>query len=788
MAQEFEVVRANLLPVAGTVTDNDMILIVQGGRPKRALPSVMKGKQGDPGLSAFLGVNTNYILWKQGASGTWQNLLEIERLRGPKGEKPIFRKVGGTLQMKYEGEPDSAYVNIFDREELKMKFSDLTAGEVDQLKLHFSDLTAEDVKELQKPAIEAAYELNKVKTAFEEFSKITVLAESNRVKAEEQRVRIEGLRVEAEEARAVAETARKSAETLREDAEALRDQTETERINAETARKEAESSRVLVEGLRVDEEAKRAAAEQARIQAEQGRASEEGKRVEEEQKRATAEALRDQSEKKRDEAEGLRDQAETLRAAEEADRDTAEQERIKEETERYNAEQGRIAKEAKRVETEGARIVEEELRKKAELARQEAEAGRVTAEEEREKNTTQAILDTEDATKKSKAATAITLDLNAHPMKIMGGIWFEWSVTDQEYKNTGIQAKGDTGSSFKIVGRYDTLDELKAAVPDGSLVDGVYAVGAVEPFSYYAWLVIDGVWQWDNQGKLRGAEGKSSYEVWTEYPEFEGKTKEDYFDWLSPVIDPDTGRWKVQGQDQGVQALGINAEVTEKENTEDSYILHVKSAKGEFDSPNIRGISVKVSEIENTEDSYKLAFKHAKGDFTTPNLRGISVKVVEKENTPDKYILTFTHAKGEFTTPNLRGFDVKVEENAGNTPDDYKLDITTVTGKITTPNLKGRSGSAVIDIDHEPTQADTHYEYAGAQYAFNVGDEVRWYDADNEEYVLFKLYAVTTSGAAWEEMGSGGAPEMNIYLQGADHYNDAVQIINQGYLIPEEKK
>ena len=65
MAEEFEIIRANLLPAAGTITDNDMILIIQGGRPKRALPSAMKGKQGDPGLSAFLGINDKYILWKE---------------------------------------------------------------------------------------------------------------------------------------------------------------------------------------------------------------------------------------------------------------------------------------------------------------------------------------------------------------------------------------------------------------------------------------------------------------------------------------------------------------------------------------------------------------------------------------------------------------------------------------------------------------------------------------------------------------------------------------------------
>lgn len=710
--EEYEIVRANMLPPATSVSDNDMLLVVQGGRLKRVPPSLMKGTKGDQGLSSYLSVSAAFIQWKLGINGAWQNLIEIEKLRGPKGEKPLFRKVGGTLQMKYEGEPDSAYKNIFDREELKMKFSDLTAEEVDLLRLHFSDLSEAEIKELQKPAQDAADELNKVKTAFEEFSKTTVLAESNRVKAEEQRVEIEKLRVKAE-------TARASAESLREDAEELRDQTETERINAEAARKEAESNRVLIEGLRVDEETKRAAAELIRIQSEQGRVTEEGKRVEVEKARVAAETLRDQSEKERDKAEGLRDQAESARASEEVDRDTAEQDRITEETKRDKAEQERIAKEVKRVETEGARIVEEQLRKNAEKARKEAEAGRVTAEEERERNTTQAILDTEDATKKSKAATVITLDLNAHPMKIMGGIWFEWSVVDQEYKNTGIQAKGDTGSSFKIVGRYDTLDELKAAVPDGTLVDGVYAVGAVEPFSYYAWLVIDGVWQWDNQGKLRGAEGKSSYEVWTEYPENADKTKEDYFDWLSPTIDPETGRWNIQGTDTGVQAEAIDAHVTVKENKPDNYTLHVKSASGEFD------------------------------------------------------------------TPNLRGFDVKVVEDKDNTPNNYKLKITTVAGTITTPNLQGQSSSRILDIAHEPTAEDTHYEYEGVTYSYSIGDERRYYDPDLEEYVFYKLYDLNENGAVWDELGGGGSRlPVDVILCSPMDFNDMEDkvMLNNGIL------
>ncbi|RHJ76920.1 hypothetical protein DW103_16610, partial [Parabacteroides sp. AM08-6] len=159
MEQEFDIVRAQNLPPATNITENDMLLVVQSGMLKRALPSAMKGKPGDSGLSAFLGVNDTYVLWKQGASGAWQTLFALEKIRGPKGEKPIFKKLNGTLQMKYEGEPDSAFVNIFDLEELKLKFSDLTPAEIDLLKLHFSDLTEEEKAELQKPATDAAAEV-----------------------------------------------------------------------------------------------------------------------------------------------------------------------------------------------------------------------------------------------------------------------------------------------------------------------------------------------------------------------------------------------------------------------------------------------------------------------------------------------------------------------------------------------------------------------------------------------------------------------------------------------------
>ncbi len=504
MAEELEIIRANLLPAAGTITDNDMILIIQGGRPKRALPSAMKGKQGDPGLSVFLGVNDKDILWKQGANGAWNNLLEIEKLRGPKGEKPVFRKLNGTLQMKYEGEPDSAYVNIFDREDLKMKFSDLTPAEVDQLKLHFSDLTETDKAELMKPATDAAKEVR------EKMDVIT--GEANTLKTdlrqlettveeqEELRKTSYTLWQSAEQARQGDELKRKEAETGRSAAEELRNQAETERINTESARGEAESSRVLAEGLRVDEEAGRAAAELIRMQSEQGRVTEERKRTEEEKKRVAAETLRDQSEKGRDNAEGRRNQAETLRVSDEVDRDTAEQGRIIKEAERAGAERKRISDETARIGREDDRIVEEQLRKKAELARKEAETGRVTAEEERGRNTVQAIIDTKEASEDANTAADRANRAAEAAEGLVKGFHSDWSVTDPVSPNY-IKNKPEI-PTLETVPTAETLGYVNT---DGTTIsyrigDEVRVLEEDEYVFYRLYDLADGVASWRESG------------------------------------------------------------------------------------------------------------------------------------------------------------------------------------------------------------------------------------------------------------------------------------------------
>ena len=303
-----------------------------------------------------------------------------------------------------------------------------------------------------------------------------------------------------------------------------------------------------------------------------------------------AEVLRVTAEQARAKAETARAAAETERVSKETARQTAETARIEAEIERATKETERQSAEQLREEAEAARAETEESRTEAEAERQSQEEIRQANETKRQTDTAAAITEAKEATQEATATKELTDELNAHPMKPEGGYWWAWNTETKAYENTGIQAKGDVGASFKIVGRYDTLEELQRAIPDGTDVDGVYAVGSEEPFSYYAWVVVDGVYRWDNQGQLQGAEGKSAYEVWLSQPGNEGKTEAEYLAWLAPEIDPETGRWTVQGRDTDQRALPFDAKVTEDGgNTEKIYRLNIETAEGAITTPNLRG-------------------------------------------------------------------------------------------------------------------------------------------------------------------------------------------------------
>lgn len=84
-------------------------------------------------------------------------------------------------------------------------------------------------------------------------------------------------------------------------------------------------------------------------------------------------------------------------------------------------------------------------------------------------------------------------------------------------------------------------------------------------------------------------------------------------------------------------------------------------------------------------------------------------------------------------------------------------------------------------LDAMPTgETSSYVNSAGTTVSFRIGDEVRV--LEDGEYVFYKLYDLAAGVASWQESGSGTALPGNIYLQGANYYNESVQIIKEGYL------
>lgn len=207
------------------------------------------------------------IEWRQGDEGTWQPLIPLSDITGPQGERPVFRSGNKSIEWKYENEGEDAWKELVSYDVLKLKFTDLTAQQVQSF---WASIPEDMVSLFQQPATEAAEATLAVATAVEA--------------AETKRKEAETLRVSAEQARASAEQARASQEAERE--------------QAETLRAANESSRVENERARLDEEQARGAAEAAREAAETDRQASEivRQRQENQREQQTAEALQQTAE------------------------------------------------------------------------------------------------------------------------------------------------------------------------------------------------------------------------------------------------------------------------------------------------------------------------------------------------------------------------------------------------------------------------------------------------------------------------------------------------------------
>lgn len=289
---------------------------------------------------------------------------------------------------------------------------------------------------------------------------------------------------EAAEELRKAEEGRVSAENLRQDAEA-------KRISAESARASAEATRINSEKDRVTDEGTRKTAETER-------GKNEAVRQTSETARATAESGRADAESERVSAEDGRKDAETERGTAEAGRASAERDRVTTESSRVTAENGRVA-------AETARVTAEDIRKNAETNRQTAESGRVDAESGRATAETSRVTEFATLKKESETATANATDTAEHPTYIGADHYvYQWDKGTKKYVKTDIYVKGKPGDTFTLLGKYDTLADLRAAVPDGSNSIGFYSVGTALPYTYYAWYNGD----WQSQGQLQGAKGE----------------------------------------------------------------------------------------------------------------------------------------------------------------------------------------------------------------------------------------------------------------------------------------
>ena len=71
------------MPTASSVTDADMILIVQAKRLKRALPSTMKGEKGDKGDRVLMRLSETAVQWQHEGDDSWKDLITIAEIQAP---------------------------------------------------------------------------------------------------------------------------------------------------------------------------------------------------------------------------------------------------------------------------------------------------------------------------------------------------------------------------------------------------------------------------------------------------------------------------------------------------------------------------------------------------------------------------------------------------------------------------------------------------------------------------------------------------------------------------------
>lgn len=527
------------------------------------------------------------IEWRQGDNGEWQVLIPIPDITGPQGETPMFQTGSNGIEWKYKSEADTAWRELVS---------------IDQLKLTFDMLT-----ESQKEAIRgySAYQLweqeegNTGKT-YQEFKAwmkqeaLEAADTANEAARNTSIVKDDTLQVknETKDVQFLTDKTRIQTENIKLDTIFVRESIKVTEINVSKIGIKTDTVRVETLQLQDDTKNVQITTDKARINTLE-----------------VAETTR-QVKKKTKDVQNLTDK--TRIKTETVQSDSLQ---LQEETKVILA-----AARQTRIDTE---IVKNDTQK----VQDETKAVQIATDKTRIETDT-VKNDTLKVKEETFAISEIAKELNAHPSKPVDGFWYIWDLEKKEYVNSKIQAQGKTGSSFRIAGRYDTLELLKEAIPDGSGIDGVFAVGAEDPFNYFAWLVKDGLWQWDDQGQLRGAPGKTAFDVWQEQPGNADKTLADFFNFLSPYIG-ENKNWWIRDYDTGIKAPGTDA-FSPKVDPKNKHWLVFDDAQQKYVDSGVlaEGVSVKIEIVKDTPTEYILKFISEEGEYTTPNLIGRSGSAV----------------------------------------------------------------------------------------------------------------------------------------------------------------
>lgn len=529
----------------------------------------------------------------------WITLIDVSLLKGDPGETPEFRQGGAGLEWKYKSESDDAWRVLVSIEVLKLKFSDLTEANIAEF---WRGVPADVMAEFQQPAIDAADKLTADVEALEERAEtvISEVGESKELADAATKAAIDATAL-ANKATGLANTAAGTAKTAAENADQKAGLADTAAGKATASAGLADEKAGLANTAAENAKSKAGLADVAAGLA--NTAAQNADKATEDATNATKAAI-DATGKANIAADNADEKAGLANtAAGNADRATS----------LANAAAGNAdhATELANAATQEANTATGRANTAAGFA--EDATGKA------DKATELANKAIENADKATKAATdasdrATTLSNNRD--KIVAGYWWKYDEELQDYVNTTIRATGETGQGLNIVGRYLTVDELKAAYPDG--VVGCFEIGTESP--YEIWYFDSPAHEWRNSGRLQGPRGMSAFQVWQLQPGNEGKTELDFFRSLSPYVGENLNWW-LNGVDMGVKAPGTDAHSPYVNPDTKKWMVFDDKTQAYKETDDLaEGISSQVEIVKHTPTEFVVKFISADGVIISPNL------------------------------------------------------------------------------------------------------------------------------------------------------------------------